>query len=438
MSKKKNEKNYKGKRVSVVGLGRSGRACVKLLLSLGAEVFVSDLSWKDISDLPGIEAEFGKHSDRILDADEIILSPGVPLSEPIVSEAYERGIPVMGELEFGSQFIDNPIIGVTGTNGKTTTAYLIHNVLQAAGKNAVVCGNMGIPLASLVQDLSKDKLPIVEVSSFQLETIDSFHPHIGILLNIAQDHLDRYKSFDEYRKTKLRLFSNQTEDDSAVLNLDDPGLANLSLRAQTFFFSTEKPAYIWVNNGDILWIEEKLCSRRDLHLKCQCLIEDYLAAIAVAKLLDISTDDILLGFRAFKGIPHRLEDVATIRGIRFINNSMCTNPVSFVKTLSSFEEPVILIAGGKRKGMNINPIVNALKKQTKYTILIGEVSSEIAKSLKDNYAIAQSMKEAVKLAFFKASTGDIVLLSPGFASFDWFKDFEDRGNQFKQAVKKLQ
>ncbi|MDI6839748.1 MAG: UDP-N-acetylmuramoyl-L-alanine--D-glutamate ligase [bacterium] len=447
----KKQANYKGKRVSVIGFGRSGKACVKLLLDMGVKVFVSELmdevsSPSLLSTFPGVEFEFGKHSEKILASDMIIISPGVPLSHPILSKARQIGIPVVGELEFASQFVKNPIIGITGTNGKTTTAFLIHEVLKVAGIDTLMCGNLGVPLSSVIgRDLINQTptIPvIVEVSTFQLESINSFHPWIGVLLNITPDHLDRHESFKEYRELKLRLFSNQTTKDFAVLNFDDPEVRQISVKSQKLFFSAcrgliNQTPTVWINNGNILWHSDMLFSVSDLNLKWECLLDDYLATIVVAKILDISRDSILNGLQSFKCVPHRLEDIGIVRGVRFINNSMCTNPASFVKTLSSFTTNLVIIAGGKLKGTDITFIAKSINEKVKHAVLIGESSKELCKLLKVEYSHANSMDEAVKLAFSHASPGDVVLLSPGFASFDWFTNFRDRGEKFKQAVKAL-
>ena len=485
-------KDYKGKRVTVIGFGRSGKACAELLLNMGAKVFVSDSAKCEMKSQKfvlghesrdNIEFEFGKHTPKILDTDMIIVSPGIPMYLPILLEAKRRNIHVIGELEFASQFIENPIIGVTGTNGKTTTVFLIHEVLKAAGMDTITVGNLGVPLSSVVGKVKPDTIPIVEVSTFQLESINYFRPWIGVLLNINCDHLDRHKSFEEYRNLKLSLFSNQRVDDFAILNFDDnvvrgyslakSKVKGISLRSRKLFFSSEglssvargfihcllprtsfgATPTVWVNEDNIFWTnvddvaqgfslaqKEKLFSIRDLNLKWRCLLDDYLATIAVAMVLGITKENILKGFHSFRGVPHRLEDIGVIQGVRFINNSMCTNPSSFVKTLCSFNDvSIIPIVGGKQKGADISPIAQALNEKAKYVTLIGESSKNLSKLLKvvRGFSLANSMEEAVKLAFSHASKGDVVLLSPGFASFDWFIDFRDRGEKFKKAVANL-
>ncbi len=446
--------NYKGKKVSVLGFGRSGKACAHLLLNVGAKVFVSDSSKHpihDFKDQTRIEFEFGKHTERVFDADIIVISPGISLNHPIVLKAKSKKIPVIGELEFASHFIENPIIGVTGTNGKTTTVFLIKKMLEFAKIDSILCGNMGIPLSSIVEKLKPSTVPVLEISTFQLETIKTFRPWIGILLNISPDHLDRHKSFQEYIDLKLKLLSNQTNKDFAILNFEDVAVKNANTKAKKLFFSSNSKfkclsennfsvsdfPILYVKDGNIFWKHDKLFSINELNCKWECLLPDYLAAILVGKLFKLSTNLILEGLNSFDGVSHRLEDIGTIEKVRFINNSMCTNPQAFVSTLHSFEKPVILIAGGKEKKVDITPIAQAINKCTKYTVLIGETSEKISKLLEVKHDSASTMEEAVNFAYTFASQGDTIILSPGFASFDWFKDFSDRGEKFKEAVSQL-
>ena len=451
------KKNYKGKKVSVIGYGRSGKACANLLLSMGAKIFVSDQA-EHRNPKPDnrqeIDFEFGKHSERILNTDIIIISPGVSLNQPIILKAREKNIPVIGELEFASQLIDNPMIGITGTNGKTTTAFLIQKILESAGRKAVVCGNMGIPLSSVVEKLSPDTVAVIEVSTFQLETVENFHPWIGILLNITPDHMDRHSSFQEYKNLKLKLFSNQEKDDFAILNFDDSVVREANTRAKKLFFSCRSnlpiatlyssfqsgTPTIYIKDGNIYWAQDKLFSIKKLNLKWECLLPDYLASILVGKIFELSHSLILKGLNSFTGVPHRLEEVGMVGKVRFINNSMCTNPEAFVSTLYSFKSRrggIILIAGGKEKKVDIIPIAQAINKYTKYTVLIGETSEKLSKLLNVQHNSAGTMEEAVNIAYARANSEDVVLLSPGFASFDWFRDFSERGEKFKEAVRKL-
>jgi UDP-N-acetylmuramoylalanine--D-glutamate ligase len=430
--------DFKGKQVSVIGFGRSGKASAELLVSAGAEVFVSESGDRQgVEPVEGTEFEFGKHSDRVYESSLIVISPGIPMTHRVVTEAAKRGIPVIGELELAFQFTTNPIIAVTGTNGKTTTAFLIRDVLKASGMDAIVCGNVGVPLSSVIRNREEHTVFVVEVSTFQLETIVTFRPKIGVLLNITADHLDRHKNFEEYRDLKLKLFSNQTEDDHAVLNLDDSIVSSARTKSQKSFFSTHKPATVWLKNGDVFWQSDRLFSMEEVDLRWECLTHNYLASIAVGKAMDIPDKLIIRGLRAFREVSHRLEDAGSVKGVKFINNSMCTNPVAFVRTLFSFSSPVSLIAGGKKKNTDIMTIVKAMNEKADYVCLIGETAEELSGLLDVEHQTASSMEEAVILAYRHASKGDTVLLSPGFASFDWFVDFRDRGEKFKEAVGKL-
>lgn len=513
--------NYKGKKIAVIGFGRSGKACAKALLQEGATVFVSELSKElekefkifkakyikqftsDINQMkakPEIEGEFGINSDKILKQDKIIISPGVPSDLPILLQAKKSGIPVIGELEFAYQklscqdlsnysgeFPSPIIIGVTGTNGKTTTVFLIHNILESAGINSVVCGNIGTPLTEIAiktstKDLGKTspkRIPIVEISSFQLENIKTFRPKVGVLLNVTADHLNRYSSLEDYREAKLRLFMNQVPTDFAILNAEDPemqGKVNSGFfKSQKLYFSTQQgkaifPPNIWIEREEILYSNnsdaylqagsidagqgdhfeinpiEKF-KIKDLKIKWKCLLEDYLASILVAKclnrsgLVNISNKNIIQGLSNFKGVPHRMEDIGLVQDIRVINNSMCTNPDAFVKVITSLKSDnqrggkgVVLIAGGKEKKFPISEMVQAINENVKYCVLIGESAERLAKGLDVAHNYAKNMKEAVGLAFNYAKKGDIIILSPGFASFDWYTDFSVRGEDFKREV----
>ncbi len=435
--------NLVGKRVSVVGLRRSGSAAVTLLKRRGAFVFGSDVDRKlDLSSLD-IPHELGKNSERVLEADLIVISPGVPLTNPIIKAAQKRGIDVVGELELASRYIQSPIVAVTGTNGKTTTCVMIDSILKAASVDSIVAGNIypGTPLSGVVEKISPDTVVIVEVSSFQLETIGQFRPHIGVLLNLTPDHLDRYPSMEEYIKTKARIFKNQGKDDYAVLNTGDGNVRSLYInelpRRISFSLSFDQAADVYTRDEFVWFYEERLFRLPILGLP----VEDMLAAIIVAKLLGIGREMIRKGLIDFRGVPHRMENMGELYKRKFINNSMCTNPSSFVKSLETLGRDPILIIGGKSKKVGIEPIIDAAVKRTKFCIVMGEASDSIIRGLKErkyrNYYIAKSMRDAVRKALSVSSPGDTVMLSPGFASFDMFKNFEERGNAFKDEVQRL-
>jgi len=444
--------DVKGKRFSVVGLGRSGVQAAKLLKGKGARVLASDVKKK--SELAGVahelekmgvEIEYGGHSGRILEADGIVVSPGVASDLPLLRRAEKEGLPIMSEVELAYSFLSCRIVAVTGTNGKTTTAALIAHVLNKGGVRSAVGGNMapGEPLSALVgRDLD---CAVVEVSTFQLETIREFRPFIGVLTNIAPDHLDRHKSFENYKMLKARLFSNQGAEDYAVLNRDDEDVISLahSLKSRRLVFSLRQVAEdgVWVAGRDIHFRIEgrsgRVCSTRDVRLRGEFNLENGLAASAACLLLGVKEEMVRQGLSTFKGVVHRLEEVGEVGGVRFVNNSMCTNPTAAFRSLTAFTEPLILIMGGKDKGFETNLMVEAAVRRAKRVILIGESAPRLAKELeREDYAEyerAASMKEAVHKAYTASSSGDIVLLSPGFASFDMFANFEERGDAFKKA-----
>jgi len=435
--------NLVNRRVSVVGLKRSGSAAVSLLKKKGAFVFGSDIDKTiDISSLD-IPLELGKNSQRILDADLVVVSPGISLQHSVLIEAKKRGIPVVGELELASWFIHSPIIAVTGTNGKTTTCLLIDNIMRTASLDSVVAGNIypGLPLSLVVDKISRETVVIVEVSSFQLETIEKFRPHIAVLLNITPDHLDRHPSMEEYKKIKTRIFKNQEKTDFAVLNFDDENVKEVFNAAESkavyFSISESKKVKVYTKDGFIWFGKEQLFPIPKMDLP----LEDILAGIAVSKIHGIRNESIEEGLLSFTGAPHRMENIGDINGRTFINNSMCTNPSSFVKSLNVLKKRPILIMGGKSKKVDIEPILDAIIKKVKSCVVMGEVSNLIIRSLKEkdylNFYFAQDMADAIQRAYSVSSPGDVVFLSPGFASFDMFKDFQERGDVFKKEVKNL-
>jgi len=418
-------------KASVLGAGRSGQSVAKLLMDKGYKVVLSDIVVKRLQ-LPGVEFDLG-HTERILDTDLIVLSPGIPTNLPILQRARERGIPIYGELEVSSWFLptDTKIIAITGTNGKTTTAYLTYEVIKAAGYPVVIAGNMGIPLSERVNDVKAGGYLVLEVSSFQLETIDKFRPYIGVWLNFVPEHLDRYRDVLDYWKAKARLFMNQTSTDFAILNKDVESYATLNTDAQKLYLHDVD--HIYHKDGTIYYGGKPILS--NIHAPVY-MMENLLAVTGIVSIIKLDHSLIKHVFSEWKGLPHRMELVAEINGVRFINNSMCTNPTAFVKTLESIDSPIILIAGGKNKNLDITPIVEAIKRYTKHTLLIGETASLI-KSYVDDAEIMEDLPTAVKRAVELAEPGDVVLLSPGFASFDMFRDFAHRGEVFRDAVQKI-
>ncbi|TET46207.1 UDP-N-acetylmuramoyl-L-alanine--D-glutamate ligase [candidate division TA06 bacterium] len=448
--------DVKGRKFSIIGLGRSGVAAARLLMRKGAEVFASDVRERseltavaDELERLGVRLEFGRHSERILESESIVVSPGVPSDTPVLKQAKEKGKAVISEVELAYSFLECPMVAVTGTNGKTTTAALINHVLEREGLRTALGGNVapGIPMSGLVG--KPLDFAVVEVSTFQLETIDRFRPHVGVLTNIAPDHLDRHGSFEEYKRLKARLFSNQTDQDFSVLNADDENVmdATEAVRSRRVFFSISGrvDSGVWVAEGDIrfriLERSGRICSSSEIALKGEFNLENSLAASAACLLLGVEKETIAEALASFKGVIHRLEEIGEIRGITFVNNSMCTNPTAASKSLAAFSEPLVLIMGGKDKGFDTDLLIKSVVEKAKHVVLIGEVAKRLSKELEvagfSRYESASSMSDAFNKAYAASTSGDTILLSPGFASFDMFKNFEERGFAFKEAFAQL-
>ena len=438
----------------VVGLAKSGVSAANLLHKLGANVTVTDEKGEEtLSDNvkkleKGISLKLNGHdSVNINGIDLTIISPGVPWDSPFLNKIREKGIRIMSEVEFAFQQLQAPFIAITGTNGKTTTTTLTGEILKRGGKKVFVGGNIGNPLCEEVLNGGKSELVLSEISTFQMEGSETFKPYISAILNITPDHLDRHESMDEYIELKKRVFINQDENDYMILNLDDEITAGFSteVRGKKVFFSrlkeVENGAFvredkiIFKNDGR----EETVCSLKDLKLIGVHNIENTLASVAVSGICGISGKIMRDAISEFKGIKHRMELVREIRGVRFINDSKGTNVGATVKSLQSFNEPIILIAGGKDKGSDYLPLKGLIEERVKFLILIGDAKKKIAKSLNGfkNKIEADTLENAVKEGFKRAKNGDIVLLSPACASFDMFRDYEDRGEQFKEIVNRL-
>lgn len=453
--------DLQGKKVLVVGLARSGRAASRFLSKMGAEVTGTDLKTEDelgtgIEELKkfSINLELGKHPSISRGAyDLVIVSPGVPSKIPLLQVAEKSGIPVWSELELAGRFIEEPVIAITGTNGKTTTTSLIGYIFQQSGIDAVVAGNIGIPLISEVEKAifsgKKREYWIVEVSSFQLEHVRLFRPHIAVFLNVTPDHLDRHGNLMEYGMTKARIFSNQGGGDYAVLNLDDPWICSYPpvLKSQSFWFSrrTVPESGIGVRDGLILFRKgertETVCAVKDVGIPGPHNLENALAGAAASLLAGIDTGVVARALHTFPGVPHRLEPVGIVNGVKYINDSKGTNPESVLKALDSFDEPIILIAGGRHKGSDLSELARKIKEKVKALILLGEAAPLIGDAVMavgfNNIRNVASLREAVQTAARLAVPGDVVLLSPACASWDMFRDYEERGEIFRQLVREL-
>lgn len=439
------------KQVLVVGLARSGVAAANLLLSQGARVRVTDLKpghelEDELSQLQGrVETSLGRHRDEdFLRADLIIASPGVPADIEPLRKARAAGVRVLSEVELAFLFLPGPIIGVTGSNGKTTTTLLIGRMFEEARSAVVVAGNVGTPLSRIaLQPADPEVTLVVELSSFQLEMIRQFRARIALVLNVTPDHLDRHGSLKSYAQAKQRILLNQTRDDWAVLNADDElSSAMQSQAAGNVCLFSRRPLRegISVEEGQIV-IRQKgsaatVMPASQVAMRGEHNLENVLAAICAAHLSGLSLEAIRSAVRNFKGVEHRLERVAVYGGVSYYNDSKATNVASARRALQAFSSPVVLIMGGQDKGGDFEQLDDLVRKRVQQLILIGEAAPTIARALGSSAPIcrAPSLQEAVIRAGRSAGPGATVLLAPGCASFDMFDDYEHRGREFKESV----
>lgn len=414
--------NVTGKKITVVGLGKSGQAAVRFLKVRGADVRISEQKPQDgvpedfrsWIEKENITAEFGGHTQSLIRESEcLLISPGVRFDSDPVRWAKAAGIPVIGEIELAARFCRNPIVAVTGSNGKTTVSTLIHQVLVNAGHPAVLCGNIGTPFIEKIDGLSKDAVVVLEVSSFQLETIEEFHPLVAVLLNISENHLDRHADLREYFEAKKRIFMNQTADDFAVLNAADPLVKTIE---------DIKPAVRWFNTPEENGVNPNFSAVR-----------------AVARIMDINEAAVEKTFAEFRGVEHRLEKVRDFAGIEFINDSKSTTAEATRWALTSISKPVIMLCGGRDKNIDFSVLRPLVARKVKQMIVFGEARDKIRRTFAGDVGVREcrNLEEAVYQARTLAKPGDCVLLSPMCASFDAFKNFEERGLTFKQLVTEL-
>ena len=442
---------FKDKNISIVGMARSGIAAANYLAEQGAHVTLLDGKSKEaLGDaleqlVSGVDTVF-QSSEPLPDADLVILSPGVDILSPDLNSARRNKIEIISELELAYRVSETPIIAITGTNGKSTTTSLIGLLLEQGGKDIRVGGNIGVPFISLVDDRPKDYM-VLEISSFQLEGALEFHPKISVLLNITPDHLDRHKTIERYAELKERIAANQTQDDVLVLNYDDPWVLRTAAgkQAQQWHFSMTKPVErgCYLKEGHVLFKdgekEETICRVSELHQALQWQIENILPSALVARLAGIDAVSIAKTLRKFKGLEHRLEWVRSLNGVDFINDSKGTNIGALEKSLNSFDRPIVLIVGGQDKGGDFQSLKPLFKKKVKHMVLIGEARPKIQAVLNGSFGHedADDMAAAVRQAYAQAQPGDVVLFSPACASFDMFRDYADRGRQFKGCVQSL-
>jgi len=449
----------KDKRVLVVGLGKSGVASALFMKERGARVTVSDTKSGDElrNEIPvlldhGITVETGGHGDRTFRGqDLIVVSPGVPVDAPPLVQARAAGENVIGEIELAAQFLPGPIVAITGSNGKTTTTTLTGEIMTAAGFAALVGGNIGTPAISLADRAQPETVIVLEVSSFQLETIQTFRPKVAVVLNVTPDHLDRHRTLEVYVDAKARIFENQQASDFAVLNADDPICVTLAARtrAQVFWFSRQKEVQdgAWVRDGNIVFRDasgqKEILQVSEIPLKGAHNLENVLAAACAGALMGCSPEKIRQAVRDFKAVEHRLEFVATIRGVDYYNDSKATNVDATIKALESFPANIHLILGGKDKGSDYTVLNDLLRQRVKRVYTIGAAAAKIESQIISpknggpELVHAETLENAVRKASAVAQPGDVVLLAPACASFDQFKSYEHRGKVFKEIVRGL-
>jgi UDP-N-acetylmuramoylalanine--D-glutamate ligase len=442
-------------RVLVVGLARTGVATALFCAKHNAIVTATDIRpGSELGDAPaklrqaGVTVELGGHQEKsYLAADLIVPSPGVPADDPLLMKARSRKITVWSEIELAYRFLEGELIGITGSNGKTTTTTLVHHILKAAGVDAILAGNVGTALISRVDETSAHTVSVVELSSFQLELIDTFRPNISVFLNLTPDHLDRHRTMDAYSAAKERIFENQTELDAAVLNSDDaPTMALAPKKPQVFWFSRKKRVRqgAGVRGEDVVIVhdgkEEFVMKVAEIPLPGAHNVENVLAAVTAARLSEVDAVTIGKAVRSFAGVEHRLEFVKEINGVRYFNDSKATNVDATLKALHAFRGRILVILGGKDKGSDYTVLQTPLREKAVLALLIGAAAEKIEGQIAGSVAIerAGTMERAVEVASHAARPGDVVLLAPACASFDQFENYEHRGRVFKELVGKLE
>ncbi len=449
------------KKIMVIGLARTGVSLARFLTEKGAKVTISDHKSKaelanfleQIEDLP-VEYDLGGHTPKkFLEQDLIVLSPGVPPNLKIFDYARGHGVQVTGELEFASWFIREPIIAVTGTNGKTTVCRLIHRFLKDSGIKTWIGGNIGTPLVEYVRKGEPAQALIVEVSSFQLEHVQRFTPNNIVFTNLAENHLDRYKSMEEYINAKRRIFLNTNQATTSILDADDNAVVELARdpavqRGRIFYFSRKPSLEPQIMNiGGSVAIKNELRVRtgpeieyfdvKDMRMRGSHSVENVMAAILAAREHGATHEAIQKAIEDFKGLPHRLEYVRRVGGVEFFNDSKATNVHAVLRALDAFDENVILIMGGKDTNLSYEPLRDQIRRKVKSLILVGEAKERINRDIGDysETFLIGTFEEAVLIAYQKSRIGDKVLLSPGCSSFDMFDNYEERGNYFKDLVR---
>ncbi|MGE5702325.1 MAG: UDP-N-acetylmuramoyl-L-alanine--D-glutamate ligase [Clostridia bacterium] len=449
--------SYKNQRVVVLGLAKSGAAVAKLLHRFGAHVTVNDKKPREEAiqaeelEALGITVITGHHPDDLITQEValVVKNPGIPYEASPVKTALDLGIPVVTEIEIASQLMKAPLIGITGSNGKTTTTTLTGLILQEAGLQPVVAGNIGTPLSEIAEEVTEEQWVVAELSSFQLMGTQHFRPRIGILLNIYPAHLDYHHTMEEYLSAKRKMFMNQTETDYALLPYDQPETVQqvLPLKSKVYYFSCkhEVPRGVCVKAGNIVFVddegEEVIMEREALSLPGEHNLENALAAILATKLAGADAQSMRNVLTTFQGVEHRLELVKTLAGVRYYNDSKATNPQAATRSIQTFSEPIVLIAGGLDRGTELLELVPVLRKHVKALVTFGQTAEILLKRAQEagisRTAHVDTVEKAVEVAAQFAQSGDVVLLSPACASWDMFPSFEVRGSIFKDAVHRL-
>jgi UDP-N-acetylmuramoylalanine--D-glutamate ligase len=447
--------DVQGKRVTVVGAARSGIAAAELLARRRAQVTLTEMrpEVKEAEPLRrlGVRLELGGHRNETLtEADLVVLSPGVPPDLPSVQRARERGVPVIGELELASRWLSGRVVAITGTKGKSTTTALTGQILEAAGYRVTVGGNIGSPLSAQVSGSTPDTVHVIEASSFQLEQTETFHPWIAVMLNFSPDHLDRHPNIEAYGAAKARIFENQTSEDWAVINADDPAVLELARkgRARQRLFGRKAP----ITEGTALedgWIVDRHADRPAravrlvpvdaIHLLGPHLVSDVMAAATVGAIAGGAPAAMTAAVESFRGLEHAMELVAEVDGVRFVNDSKATNVEAALRSIESFESGLVPIMGGRFKGGDLQLLRQPLASRARAIVTIGEARPLLRAALDGAVEVheAESLEQAIDMAFELAKPAGVVLLAPACASFDQFHDYAERGRKFKEGVLKL-
>jgi UDP-N-acetylmuramoylalanine--D-glutamate ligase len=450
------ELELKNKRVLVVGLGKSGLAAAQFLKARGVRVTVSDarpaMLIAELSDLldQGFMVEAGSHGLLTFRRqDLIVVSPGVPMSTPELAQVRAMGAHIIGELELGALFLQGQVVAITGSNGKTTTTSLVGKIFEDAGLPTLVGGNIGFPVTAMVEASTPETVNVIEVSSFQLETVETFKPRIAVVLNLTPDHLDRHGTFENYAAAKERIFERQGAGDALVLNADDAVVQGMAARAkaEVFWFSATKIVRrgTFVRDGVVMWVEkeggvsEPVMPVSEITLRGAHNVENVLAAVCVARLAAVPAETIRASVAGFQAVEHRLEFVRELEGVRYYNDSKATNVDATMKAIEAFSGGIWLFLGGKDKDSDYRVLTPLVRERVKTVITIGSAAEKIERQLAGVVKIegGETMPRAVAFAQANALAGDTVLLAPACASFDQFKNYEERGRVFKELVQRL-